>query len=167
MQMVLAGKTVRIKISLETNLIEKISPRLVAGDSANIADNIKARLNVQRSNLLLVKKFNEGNETLNKTVFSNLDVMDLGAPTTYALAQNYPNPFNPTTTINYQIPKDGFVTLKIYDVLGKEVATLVNENKGTGRYNVNFNASNLASGVYLYQLKVNDFVSTKKLVLLK
>ncbi len=85
----------------------------------------------------------------------------------YSLAQNYPNPFNPITTINYQIPKDGFVTLKIYDVLGKEAATLVNENKPTGRYNIEFNAGNLASGVYLYQLKVNDFVSTKKLVLLK
>ena len=87
--------------------------------------------------------------------------------TIYTLAQNYPNPFNPTTTINYQIPKDGFVTLKIYDVLGREVASLVNENKSTGRYNVNFNAGNLASGVYLYQLKVNDFVATKKLMLVK
>ena len=88
-------------------------------------------------------------------------------PYDYKLFQNYPNPYNPTTTINYQIPGDGFVTLKIYDVLGKEVATLVNENKYTGRYNVEFNAGNLASGVYLYQIKVNDFVSTKKLVLLK
>ena len=85
----------------------------------------------------------------------------------YALAQNYPNPFNPTTTINYQIPKDGLVTLKIYDVLGKEAATLVNEVKTTGRYNVDFNAGSLSSGVYLYQLKASEFVSTKKLILLK
>ncbi len=89
------------------------------------------------------------------------------SPLNFKLYQNYPNPFNPSTNINYQIPNDGFVTLKIYDVLGRKVATLVNENKKTGRYNVNFNASNLTSGVYLYQLKVNDFVSTKKLVLVK
>ena len=86
--------------------------------------------------------------------------------TEYSIS-NYPNPFNPTTTINYQLPQDGLVTIKIYDMLGKEVSTLVNEFKNTGRYNVSFNASNLASGTYLYQLKVNDFVSTKKLVLLK
>ena len=88
-------------------------------------------------------------------------------PGKYILYQNYPNPFNPLTIISYQIPKEGFVTLKICDVLGKEVATLVSESKSTGRYKVNFNASNLASGVYLYQLKVNDFVATKKFVLLK
>ncbi len=86
--------------------------------------------------------------------------------TEYSIS-NYPNPFNPTTTINYQLPQDGLVTIKIYDMLGKEVSTLVNEFKNTGRYNVSFNASNLASGTYLYQLKVNDFVATKKLVLLK
>ena len=94
----------------------------------------------------------------------------------YELAQNFPNPFNPATTIQYQIPKDGVVSLKIFDVLGKEIATLVDEFKSMGRYNLNFNAGSaaggLASGVYLYQLKVNDpkgtgFVSTKKLVLLK
>lgn len=85
----------------------------------------------------------------------------------YALYQNYPNPFNPTTTINYQIKEDGLVTLKIYDVLGSEVKTLVNEDKTKGRYAFNFNASDLASGVYIYQLRVNDFVSSKKLMLLK
>ncbi|NWG29680.1 MAG: T9SS type A sorting domain-containing protein, partial [Ignavibacteriaceae bacterium] len=75
---------------------------------------------------------------------------------TYELEQNYPNPFNPSTIIKYQIPKDGTVTLKIYDVLGSEVATLVNEQKVTGKYEVNFNASKFASGVYIYRLSVND-----------
>ena len=92
----------------------------------------------------------------------------------YALDQNYPNPFNPITTISYQLPKDGIVTLKVYDMLGREVATLVNDKlKTMGRYNVNFNANSLASGVYIYQLKVNDlaggngYTATKKLMLLK
>jgi hypothetical protein len=89
----------------------------------------------------------------------------------YQLYQNYPNPFNPATTINYQIPKTGFVTLKVYDILGKEIATLVNEQKTQGRYSVKFDASSaaggLASGVYFYQLRAGDFIQTKKMILLK
>ncbi len=88
-------------------------------------------------------------------------------PLTYELSQNYPNPFNPVTTIKYQLPKNGSVTLKIYDILGKEVATLVNEQKNQGRYSVNFDASRLASGVYIYRLQVNDYVNSKKMLLLK
>jgi len=85
----------------------------------------------------------------------------------YSLEQNYPNPFNPTTVIKYQIPKDGHVTLKIFDVLGREVATLIDGFKSQGRYNVTFNAGNLASGVYIYQLRADDFVANKKLILMK
>jgi hypothetical protein len=85
----------------------------------------------------------------------------------YNLFQNFPNPFNPTTTIKYQILKDGMVILKVYDILGAEVATLINEEKTTGRYEVNFDASKLSSGVYIYQLNVNDYVSVKKMVLIK
>lgn len=85
----------------------------------------------------------------------------------YTLYQNYPNPFNPTTTIKYEVPKSSFVTIKVFNILGKEVATLVNENESTGIYSVQFNASVLSSGVYFYIMRVGDFVSTKKLVLLK
>jgi hypothetical protein len=91
----------------------------------------------------------------------------LDAITEYSLEQNYPNPFNPTTTISYQIPVAGNVTLKIYDVLGKEVITLVNETQASGVYNVEFNASQLASGVYIYRLSCNDFIQMKKLLLMK
>lgn len=87
--------------------------------------------------------------------------------TDYNLHQNYPNPFNPTTIINYQIKEGGLVTLKLYDILGVEIKTLVNEGKTQGKYSYNFNGSGLASGVYIYQLRVNDFVSSKKLMLLK
>ncbi len=83
------------------------------------------------------------------------------------LSPNYPNPFNPTTAFNYQMPQAGFVSLKVYDVLGREVATLVNEEKSAGRYTVNFEAPDLASGIYIYQLRVNDYESSKKMLLLK
>jgi hypothetical protein len=89
------------------------------------------------------------------------------SPLTYELSQNYPNPFNPSTTIKYQIPNAGNVTLIVYDILGREVTTLVDEFKNEGRYEVNFNASKLASGVYIYTIKSNDFTASKKLMLLK
>ena len=85
----------------------------------------------------------------------------------YRLNQNYPNPFNPTTTISYTIPMTSNVSLKIFNVLGKEVATLVNETKSAGNYSINFNASGLSSGVYFYQLTTDNFTSTKKFTLMK
>ena len=85
----------------------------------------------------------------------------------FGLSQNYPNPFNPTTQINYQLPKSGFVSVKVYNIVGKEIATLVNGEKQAGIYTVNFNAVNLPSGVYIYTLKAGGFVETKKLLLLK
>ena len=88
-------------------------------------------------------------------------------PTKYALVGNYPNPFNPTTKINYQLPKDGFVLLKVYDILGREVATLVNENKQAGNYLITFDASKLSSGVYIYTIRVNDFFQSKKMISIK
>ena len=88
-------------------------------------------------------------------------------PKEYKLFDNYPNPFNPSTTIRYELPKNGFVTIKVYDILGREVATLVNENKTAGEYSVMFNAKNLSSGVYIYQLKAGNFISNKKLLLMK
>ena len=85
----------------------------------------------------------------------------------FKLNQNYPNPFNPTTIISYQIPYESKVVLKVFNILGEDVATLVNEDKASGSYNVQFNAINLSSGVYFYQIKADNFVDTKKLVLLK
>ncbi|MFC2103117.1 T9SS type A sorting domain-containing protein [Bacteroidota bacterium] len=89
------------------------------------------------------------------------------SPGSFQLYQNYPNPFNPITKIKYQIPKLSFVTLKVYDVLGNEIETLVNEQKPPGSYEINFNSSELTSGVYFYKLQANEFISTKKMVLLK
>ncbi len=83
------------------------------------------------------------------------------------LSANYPNPFNPSTTINYSIPKQSYVILKVYDILGKEIANLVNEEKPAGTYELNWNAVNLPSGVYFYQLKAGEFNQTKKMILMK
>ncbi len=88
-------------------------------------------------------------------------------PTSYSLYQNYPNPFNPVTTIRFQIPSRQKVELTVFDILGREVANLLNEEKLAGVYEVKFNASNLASGVYFYRLKTQDFIESKKLLLLK
>ncbi len=85
----------------------------------------------------------------------------------YYLRQNYPNPFNPTTTIEYSIPKTSFVSIEVYDFLGKKVAALVNEVKKEGDYKVKFNASFLSSGIYFYRMQAGNFVETKKLILLK
>lgn len=88
-------------------------------------------------------------------------------PNKYELGQNYPNPFNPTTKINFAIPKQGLVTMKIYDVLGREVRTLVNEVKQAGNYTVDFNASEFASGVYFYKIQAGEFMDIKRMILVK
>ncbi len=99
--------------------------------------------------------------------YSKIITIDLSNHFSFNLSQNYPNPFNPTTNIKYQIAKPEKVILRIYDILGREVATLVNEKKQAGIYSVNFNSKNLSSGVYFYQLKAGDFNKVKKMLLLK
>jgi len=92
-------------------------------------------------------------------------------PEKYSLEQNYPNPFNPSTSISYSIPENAFVTLKIYDVLGNEVEVLINEQKESGNYQIDFNASSvsrrISSGIYYYTLTAGNFTSTKKMILIK
>jgi aminopeptidase N len=101
------------------------------------------------------------------TLVSVDDGRVLNTPTAFALLQNYPNPFNPVTSIEYQISNKEYVGLTVFDVLGREVATLVNEWKEPGSYSVRFDASGLASGIYLYRLQAGNFVETKRLVVLK
>ena len=88
-------------------------------------------------------------------------------PTEYKLDQNYPNPFNNSTVIRYSIPNEGLVTIKVYNILGEEVAALVNETKQAGSYEATFNSDQLTSGVYLYKLNSGGFTQTKKMILLK
>jgi probable HAF family extracellular repeat protein len=120
---------------------------------------------------ILIDVGNDG--TIDDSIFVENEVTGVkdqgffGLPDNYYLAQNYPNPFNPVTTIRYSIPQRSDVTIKIFDVLGNEVTTLVNEEKERGVYTVNFDASDLASGMYLYRLQARSFVETRKMILLK
>ena len=95
------------------------------------------------------------------------DVEGIELPTTYSLAQNYPNPFNPTTKINFTLPVSGKVVLEIFDITGKSVATLIDSEMQSGIHSVEFNAVGLSSGIYLYRIKANHFIGTRKFVLMK
>ena len=99
--------------------------------------------------------------------YSKVVNVEVGVPMEYSLAQNYPNPFNPSTSIEYTVPSNEYVTLKVYDVLGNTVSTLVNENKEAGKYNVMFDASNLTSGIYFYSIQAGKFNQVKKMMLVK
>jgi len=121
--------------------------------------------------------FDVGNGNFNSGIFSRATIdgtnivtvpnYETPKPGTFSISQNYPNPFNPTTKIKYQIPELSFVTLKVYDVLGSEIRTLVSEEKPIGSYEVKFKETGLPSGIYFYQLKAGSFVKTKKMVLMK
>jgi uncharacterized delta-60 repeat protein len=128
---------------------------------------------IDLTNSQLTIYVDEGNDgTIDDTLYvaNTVDVEDEGSlltPNEFNLAQNYPNPFNPTTTIQYSIPQRSNVTLKVYDILGNEVATLVNEERARGVYSVNFDASQLASGIYFYRIQAGSFIETKKMILIK
>jgi|GEM_PF-3246004 len=113
----------------------------------------------QNRNLFIVTRF----DASGLTVGVNDEVADLS----YSLDQNYPNPFNPSTAITFSVPEAGNVSLKVYDMLGREVATLINGSMNAGSHTVNFNANNLATGMYMYTLKTENFTSSKKMLLLK
>ncbi|HQJ46053.1 MAG TPA: T9SS type A sorting domain-containing protein, partial [Ignavibacteriaceae bacterium] len=110
---------------------------------------------------------NLGKPSFIKDEVLGVQVVDNVKPASYLLEQNYPNPFNPTTNIKFALTNAGFTTLKVYDMLGREVATLVNENLAAGTYNVNFDANNLSSGVYFYTLITDNFKQSKKMILMK
>jgi len=116
---------------------------------------------------------NRGDIVLQQSNVLSVDsASNVNIPNDINLEQNYPNPFNPATIIKYQIPELSFITLKVYDVLGNEIVTLVNEVKSPGNYSINFDGSNLTSGVYFYQLRSGSpkgqaFVQTKKMILLQ
>ena len=103
----------------------------------------------------------------NIDIATGVEIYNSEIPTIYSLNQNYPNPFNPSTTITYSLPSEGFVTIKVYDILGNEVETIVNETQNAGNYSVLFDASKLSSGIYLYKLSSGNFEQVRKLMLLK
>jgi hypothetical protein len=99
--------------------------------------------------------------------YSSVVNVEVTAPENFELSQNYPNPFNPTTNISYQIPKAGFVSLKVYNIIGKEIATLVNQEEPAGDYKVQFDTHNIASGTYFYKLSAGGVSLYKKMIVIK
>jgi subtilisin family serine protease len=135
---------------------------ILAGDTLKVAfavaagnslDDLRSAISSARS------KYQE--------ILTDVSSEKTATPVSYNLSQNYPNPFNPSTTVKYQIAKQSSVTLKIYDILGREIATLVNEEKPAGSYSVSFNASSFSSGIYFYQIKAGGYTAVKKMILLK
>jgi Secretion system C-terminal sorting domain len=152
----------------------------VAGELVDGTGTVVAVNNGTNSNPFTLTAPGPGNYTVNAghsgplrwdSVMVNIVVTDVVEnptnPTVFKLFDNYPNPFNPSTTLRYSIPKTSFTTLKIYDELGKEVATLVNETKSAGTYEVEFSANDLASGIYYYTLQAGSFSKTNKMILMK
>ena len=101
------------------------------------------------------------------SVQTDISEKNISLPNKFIVEQNYPNPFNPTTIIDYSIPQTSFVTLKIYDALGNEVASLINGQKSAGNYKIKFNGSKLSSGIYFYRLNAGNYSETKKMILMK
>jgi phosphatidylserine/phosphatidylglycerophosphate/cardiolipin synthase-like enzyme len=135
--------------------------------------------NVNNENTVLIKDGNITNQFLQEfaaryyqfggtdTILVSVDRADANSPASYSLSQNYPNPFNPSTSIDYQLPKSDYTTLKIYDVIGREVATPVHGLQQPGRYRVTFTAAGLASGIYFYKLHAGQYVQQRKMLFLK
>ncbi len=142
----------------------------ITKDNSGLPENTVWSLMIDSYNNKWISGYpNYGIAIFNENGIVNITSVDYNFNSTqdFQLYQNYPNPFNPFTKISYQIPQQGFVTLKIFDVLGREIATLVNEEKPEGRYEVNFSSKGIASGVYIYRMKVNDFIESKKMILLR
>jgi hypothetical protein len=145
-------------LQLEKNKPVEIILALVVGRGTDNLNSITvARENVQRA----IQEYQRNFVSMTYSPPPAIPV------TSYVLYQNYPNPFNPITTIRYELPQDGVVTIEVFDILGQKVKTLLNEFKKADRYEVKFSSTGLASGVYIYQLRVNDFITSKKMVLIR
>jgi hypothetical protein len=165
-------KLIKDSKNIKFNQTEKLIEKIGQGGETEVNFTFDVPFNVGNAKVDTI----EFVITDNKDIYLNKQfILEYAQPTEYKLEQNYPNPFNPTTKIRYSIPNvethnDASlrnVTLKIYDILGDEVATLVNEKKEAGYYEIEFNASSIASGVYIYRLQSGSFTSSKKMMVLK
>jgi Secretion system C-terminal sorting domain len=159
-EIVLVRKSSSINFNKETETIETIEAKAEA--EASFTFDVERNTPVSRK------------DTIDFMITDGMGIMmtksfifSYTGPKEFKLEQNYPNPFNPTTSIQYQISSISEVTLKIFDILGSEVATLVNKEQQPGYYEVQFNGSSLASGMYVYRLSAGNFISTKKMMMLK
>ena len=156
----LTKKSSSLDFSKEEETIELVEARAEAKASFTFDINRSAPIN-KKDTIDFVISSPDGIMMTKQFIFSYT------GPKEFKLEQNFPNPFNPTTTIQYQLPQDAKVTLKVYDILGSEVATLVNEEQEAGYKEVQFTGSNIASGMYIYRLQVKNYVSTKKMMVVK
>ena len=156
------------QITPDTISISSIAPGATAGPANDVNVTVNSHLfsGVLDLNFEIMSGgWTYWKDTVSQVVTGVDDIKQ--APLSYDLSQNYPNPFNPSTTIKYSVPRTAFVSLKVYDVLGREVAALVNEEKSAGNYEVKWNAENFASGIYLYKIQTGSFTQTKKMIYLK
>jgi hypothetical protein len=157
---VLTRKSSALSFNKETETIEIIEAKAEA--EAMFTFDVERTVSINRKDTVEFMIFDASGIMMMKQFIFSYTV-----PKEFKLEQNYPNPFNPTTRIQYQVSSISSVTLKVYDILGSEVATLVNEEQQPGYYEVQFNGSSLASGMYIYRLSAGDFVSVKKMVMVK
>ncbi len=174
------GEEVTTIISDVNNFVQDVNNDMQDPDTKTVINDVRVNLSAwfdnPPQNLLQKAKWFFDSDTTNDNTMGGLfpdgrmpsviETKDV-LPDEYYLSQNYPNPFNPSTRIHYSVPKATFVSIKVYDVLGREVATLVNEEKPAGNYQVQFDAGNITSGIYFYTLKAGEFSQTKKLILMK
>ncbi|NNG26723.1 MAG: T9SS type A sorting domain-containing protein [Ignavibacteriaceae bacterium] len=151
---------------------------LIDRTAPDISERHTLALDIGISYKEIITTFGFGTQKTSTLVYANINGTEFGeivasvdhgniSPSAFSLNQNYPNPFNLSTEISYWLLKQAFISLKVYDVLGNEIASLVNEEKPTGKYKVDFNAAGLTSGIYFYQLKSGSFIQTKKMILMK
>lgn len=157
---VLTRKSSSLTFSKETETIELIEAKSEAEAAFTFDVNRNTPIN-RKDTIDFMITSSDGIMMIMTFIFSYT------GPKEFKLEQNFPNPFNPTTTIQYQLPTDSKITLKVYDILGSEVITLVNEEQEAGYKEIKFNAGNIASGIYIYRLHSGDFVSVKKMMVVK
>ena len=163
------------KIEADTISISSIAPGALVGPTDDVTITVNSHLfsGVLDLNFeMMINGWTYWRDTVSQVVTGVDDIKQ--APLSYNLAQNYPNPFNPSTAIDFIIPKSSFVNLSVYDILGRKVSTLINEEKPAGSYEIKFNAANLPSGIYFYKIEATPvggqaggFVQTKKMILMK
>lgn len=159
-EVILSKKSSSLTFNKETESIETIEAKAEAEAKFTFNVNRNAPINKKDTIDFLITS-PDGLMMTKSFIFSYT------GPKEFKLEQNFPNPFNPTTTIQYQLPQDAKVTLKVYDILGSEVATLINEEQNAGYKEVQFNGNNIASGIYVYRLTAGNYISTKKMMLVK